>query len=230
MTRRTELRDSWRRVSAQVATECIRHGRSPEDVTIIAVTKGHPMRDIEYLAEAGVTDIGESRDAEAHAKRTGIGSLPLRWHCIGQVQTNKAAKIVAWADVVHSVDRARVAQALAAAVPPGRQLDVLVQVNTDPQSPMPGPARGGVSPADVADLLSVVDNLTRLRLAGLMTVAPLQTDATVGFKLVADLHRQLQASHPGAHMFSAGMSGDFSQAIAAGATHLRIGTAILGSR
>ena len=84
--------------------------------------------------------------------------------------------------------------------------------------------------ADVADLLSVVDNLTQLRLAGLMTVGPLQTDATVGFELVADLHRQLQPSHPGAHMFSAGMSGDFSQAIAAGATHLRIGTAILGSR
>ena len=230
MTRRNQLRDAWQRVTADVAEQCVRHGRDPADVTVIAVTKGHPAADIKFLSELGVTDVGESRDGEARAKREELSGLQLRWHCIGQVQTNKAAKVVTWADVVHSADRPNVASALARAVPSGRKLDVLLQVNTDGEAGLSPPRRGGIEPASLPDLVRHVEALPQLTIAGLMTVAPPAGDPGRGFRLVAGLLAELQVTHPEARMLSAGMSGDYAEAIAAGATHLRIGTAILGSR
>lgn len=231
MTRRNQLRDAWQRVTTDVAEQCVRHGRDPADVTVIAVTKGHCVEDIGLLAELGVTDVGESRDSEARDKREHMSDVALRWHCIGQVQTNKAAKVVTWADVVHSVDRPNLASALARAVPPGRTLEVLLQVNTeeaDAGDPQPG--RGGIGPASLPDLVRQVEALPQLSIAGLMTVAPTAGAPGPGFRLVAGLLAELRTTHPQARMLSAGMSGDYAEAIAAGATHLRIGTAILGSR
>lgn len=226
MNRADQLRDAWQRVQDDVARCCRVHGRDANEVTVIAVTKGHPASDIDLLARCGVTDIGESRDDEARNKQQELVGSKLRWHCIGQVQTNKAAKIADWADVVHAVDRSRVAAALARAVPPGHSLDVLLQVNTDAA----GSGRGGVSPEGLPQLVEQVGMLPQLRIAGLMTVAPVDADPRPGFAEVATLWRELRRTYPNADMYSAGMSGDYEQAIAAGATHLRIGTAILGSR
>lgn len=226
MSRAEQLRDDWQRIHAQVADSCLRYGRDPASVTVIAVTKGYPFSDIADLAAIGAKDVGESRDDEARRKHDLGSGLGLTWHCIGQVQTNKAAKVAAWADVVHSVDRLRLATALSAAMLPGRRLDVLIQVNTGDV----GSGRGGAAPADVERLADEVAGLPGLRLAGLMTVAPLHTDPRAGFLEVSGMLTRLQQSHPEASMLSAGMSEDFDSAIAAGATHLRIGTAILGSR
>jgi len=149
-------------------------------------------------------------------------------HFIGQAQRNKAAAIARYADVVHSVDRDRLAVALdRGAERPGRRLDVLLQVDLDPE---PDPGRGGVLPADVASLADAVAALEHLRLRGVMTVAPLGMDPEAAFAALADVVDRLRSAHPEATWVSAGMSGDLEAAVAYGATHLRVGTAILGSR
>ena len=237
---------------AHVAQSCERHGRNSDEVTIIAVTKGFPASDVQFLAEIGVTDIGESRDQEAAPKHSELQTLELRWHCIGQVQTNKVRSIVEWADVIQSVDRLRLVHRLSETVPNGHMMDVLIQVSLDtdrnghiaggnPNGSVKAPevgelrrvphdGRGGVQEADVSELVAAVVADSRLRLAGLMTVAPLGVDPRAYFTNVGRVLAKIRETVPSATMFSAGMSGDFDAAIAAGATHLRIGSAILGSR
>lgn len=233
MDRGEELAHAWQAVTAEVAESCQRHRRSPDDVTIIAVTKGFPASDVVHLASAGVTDVGESRDQEARVKREQVraaGADALRWHAIGQVQTNKAAHVAHWADMVHSVDRARLVNALAAAADAADPLSVLVQVRGLARSTKNADGRAGVAPDELADLVDLVLSHPTLALRGLMTVAELEQPAREQFDAVAQMWGALRSHVPGADVFSAGMSGDFDAAIAAGATHLRIGTAILGSR
>ena len=249
-TRAHELSAAWSRVVAEVVQSCERHGRNSDEVTIIAVTKGFPASDIRMLADLGVTDIGESRDQEAAQKHFELHTLGLRWHCIGQVQTNKVRSIVEWADVIHSVDRLRLVHRLGELMPDGRTMDVLIQVslNTDPDGqvavgnstvpemdigerrPILQDGRGGVGRAEVSELVAAVVAESRLRLVGIMSVAPLGVEPGGYFTNVARLLANIRATVSSANMFSAGMSGDFDAAIAAGATHLRIGSAILGSR
>ncbi|MGH8889476.1 MAG: YggS family pyridoxal phosphate-dependent enzyme, partial [Acidothermaceae bacterium] len=183
----------------------------------------------------GIGDVGENRDQEAAAKVAEIasrwgepGDHPVRWHFIGALQTNKCASVVRYASVVHSVDRLRLVEALGSA---GRRrakpLDCLVQVDLDAE---PKPARSGARPGEVAVIAEAIVATPGLRLAGVMAVAPLGADPRQAFASLAAISAALQQQHPAATVVSAGMSGDLEAAIAAGATHLRVGAALLGSR
>jgi pyridoxal phosphate enzyme (YggS family) len=197
-------------------------GRSPDELTLIAVTKTFPASDVRLLAELGVTDVGENRAQEAAAKHAEAG-VPPRWHFVGTLQRNKAGLVASFADVVHSVDRAELVTALdrAGATP----LDVLMQVSLDDAA-----GRGGARAADVPALADLVAAADRLRLRGVMAVAPLGADPAAAFARLAETAARVRAAHPGATWISAGMSGDLEAAVAAGATHVRIGTALLGRR
>jgi len=223
-----ELRDRLNAVDAKVAAAAHAVGRNRDDITIIAVTKTHPSDDIRSLHRLGVRDVGESRDQEAIAKHDDLADLGLTWHFIGQIQTNKAAHIASYADVVHGVDRPRIAEALGrAAVKKGRELTVLIQVSLDGDGTE---GRAGVEPTGLLELAGLVSRTPGLHLGGLMAVAPLQGSATVAFARLSRIRSSFLEQYPAATMLSAGMSGDFVEAIAIGATHLRIGSAILGNR
>ncbi len=193
------------------------------------MTKFHPVDLVEELAALGVGDVGENRQQELTAKRDAYRGPSLRWHFIGQAQTNKARAIRRAADAVHSVDRARLADALHGARAeddPADVLDVLLQVNlTD------DPGRGGVQPAGVVELAEhVATSCPSLRLRGVMAVAPLDEPPAAAFARLADCAADARSVVADATWISAGMTNDFAEAIAAGATHLRIGSAITGPR
>lgn len=228
--RADELASALGGVRERIAAACADAGRSPDELTLVVVTKYFPASDVAHLVELGVTDIGENRHQEAAAKLAELDPAVrarVRAHFIGQLQSNKAAAVARYADVVQSVDRAKVARALARASEEREEpLDVLLQV--DLQGTDEG--RGGVRPDGLAALADEVAGLDGLRLRGLMAVAPLGEDPAPAFARLAALHADLRHTHPGADRMSAGMSGDLEQAVAAGATHLRVGSAILGSR
>jgi pyridoxal phosphate enzyme (YggS family) len=228
-TRRQELSDNLRDVERRIEAACASAGRPREEVHLIAVTKTFPASDVALLHELGIRDIGESRDQEASAKAAELaGFTDLRWHFIGAVQTNKCASIVRYADVVQAVDRERLVVALdVAAVRVGRRLRCLVQVDL---SRVPQPGRSGAAPADVERIADAIAGTTALELAGVMAVAPLGVDPRGPFEQLARVADGVRRSHPSAVMVSAGMSGDLEAAVDGGATHLRVGTALLGSR
>lgn len=229
--RRAELADRLGLVRARIAAACAQARRCVDDVTLVAVTKTFPATDVALLASLGVTDVGEARHPEARDKRAASGA-DLVWHFVGAVQTNKAAAIAAYSDVVQSVDRPRLITALErGAFGSGRALDVLVQVNLDPHGAQGVIGRrSGADPAHLAGLAEAVVGTEHLRLRGLMAVAPRTGDPAPAFERLAALAARLRADHPGAAVLSAGMSGDLEQAVAAGATHVRVGRAVLGER
>jgi len=217
-------------VRARIDAACAAAGRAAGSVRLVVVTKTFPASDVRILAELGCADVGENRDQEARAKRAelGLDAPGLRWHMIGQLQRNKARSVASWADVVESVDREELARALsAAAVSAGRQLDILVQVCLDPE---PTAGRGGALPGQVPGLAALVSELPGLRLAGVMGVAPHPGDPGPAFGRLASLAAQVAPLVEGPPVISAGMSGDLEQAIAHGATQVRIGGAVLGNR
>jgi pyridoxal phosphate enzyme (YggS family) len=224
--RKNELATNLASVRRRIEAACAAAGRGANDVTLIAVTKTFPASDIRLLAELGVTDIGENRDQEAAPKADACADLPMTWHFVGQLQTNKARSVAAYADIVHSVDRPRLVAALsAAAIRAGRTLRCLVQVALDDD-----PERGGARPAEVLDIAARIAAADGLEPAGLMAVAPLGADPSPAFAVLAEVAAALRAAHPGATIVSAGMSADLEQAIMHGATHVRVGTALLGGR
>ncbi len=229
VARREELSASLVQVRERIGAACRATGRSRRDVQLIVVTKNFPGSDIEVLSELGVTDIGENRDQEASAK---IAALPqdvrqrLQVHFIGQLQSNKAGSLATYVDTVHSIDRDKLVFALdRAATAAGRDIGALVQVSLDAD-----PARGGIPLEGVAALANSIAAAQHLRLRGLMAVAPLGVDPGEAFARLATVARGIRADHPGATWISAGMSADLEDAVANGATHLRVGSAILGSR
>jgi PLP dependent protein len=209
----------------RIATACASAGRDPAELTLIAVTKTFPAEDVLRLLALGVPDIGENRDQEARAKAAAVPQA--RWHFVGRLQRNKCRSLARYASVVHSVDRLELVPALDDGVRrAGRdRLDVLVQVGFDRV-----PGRGGARPADVPALADAVAGTVALRLRGVMTIAPLGEDPVPAFADLAAIAARLRADHPHATVISAGMSGDLEQAIQHGATHLRVGTALLGGR
>lgn len=214
-------------VDERIADAARAAGRDPSELTRIVVTKFHPVSLVEELYGLGVRDVGENRQQELARKVAEAGPLDgLRWHFVGQAQTNKARAIRAAASVVHSLDRARLADALHAAAQPGEPpLDVLLQINlTD------DPGRGGVAPAELEALAAHTAQLDSLRVRGVMAVAPLGEPPAPAFERLRSLADTVRGVVPGADWISAGMTADFVEAIAAGATHLRIGTAITGPR
>lgn len=232
--RRAELAEGLAVVRERIAAAEAAVGRPAGDVTLVAVTKTWPATDVRLLADLGVRHVGENRDQEAAAKHAACADLGLRWHFIGQLQRNKARSVASYADVVESVDRSGLVTALdRGADSANRSLDVLIQVSIDRawwQGGSVPPDRGGVPPRDLPRLADEVAASPRLRLAGLMAVAPLGEDPAAAFARLAVLAEEVRSRHPGATMISAGMSGDLEQAVAAGATHVRVGSAILGHR
>ncbi len=221
------LADRLAAVDDRIADAARASGRDPGEITRIVVTKFHPASLVARLHELGVRDVGENRQQELSAKRAELGGLEgLRWHFIGQAQTNKARAIRDDASVVHSVDRAKLAAALAGAGPAdAAPLDVLVQVNLTDDA-----GRGGVAPGDARALAEDILALQRLRLRGVMAVAPLDEDPARAFERLRGVAEDVRALAPGATWISAGMTGDFPEAVRMGATHLRIGSAITGPR
>ncbi len=226
MSRREEVAANLAVVRDRIAAACAAAGREPAEVTLVAVTKTFPTEDVRMLAELGVLDVGENRDQEARAKAAALQDLPLRWHFVGRLQTNKCRSVARYATVVHSVDRAGLVAALGrAAHDAGRRLTVLVQVALDDD-----PTRGGARPDDVPALADAVAADHRLVLGGVMAVAPLGADPGRAFARLAEVAAAVRADHPTATAVSAGMSGDLEAAVRNGATHVRIGTALLGGR
>ena len=231
--RRAELAANLVDVRTRIGAAARAVGRDAAEITLVAITKTWPASDVALLAGLGVTDVGENRDQEAGPKHELGAGLALRWHFVGQLQRNKARSVASYADVVQSVDRLELVSALdRGASGAGRTLDVLLQVDLDdrPAAATGAGVRGGAGPAELAGLAEAVDRCAALRLAGVMAVAPLRTPARPAFDRLAALAGALRADHPGATIISAGMSGDLEEAIAAGATHVRVGTAVLGGR
>lgn len=235
MTDRTaELAENLARVEARIAAACAAAGRAREEVTLIVVTKTYPASDVRILHGLGVRHVAENRDQDAAPKAAACADLDLTWHFVGQLQTNKVRSVAGYADVVQSVDRPKLVSALSAAAEgKGTALGCLIQVALDAEAGERGD-RGGVAPDGIEELAAAVDAAPGLRLDGLMTVAPLAGpyagEPRAAFDRLMDLSTALRATRPTANMVSAGMSGDLEEAVAAGATHVRVGTAVLGVR
>ncbi|MEU4015421.1 YggS family pyridoxal phosphate-dependent enzyme [Microbacterium sp. NPDC028030] len=221
----TDLAARLTAIDERIAVAARAAGRAPEDITRIVVTKFHPASLVRDLRALGVREVGENRQQELSAKQAELAALDMTWHFIGQGQTNKAGAIRRSADVVHSVDRARFADALHRAATGDDVLDVLVQVNLTQD-----PGRGGAEPSAVLGLAEHVLSLPSLRLRGVMAVAPLDEEPAAAFARLRELADEVRTIDPSAQWISAGMTGDFVEAIAVGATHLRIGSAITGPR
>lgn len=231
--RLAELRDNLAAVRSRIDEGCRAAGRSGQEITLIAVTKFFPVTDAALLAELGVTDLGENRDQDASVKAAELAELTpiaVRWHFLGRLQTNKARSVARYADLVHSVDRQPLADALEdgarRAERPG--LDVLVQLSLDDAETAAG--RGGGAADELLRLADRIAGSDVLRLVGIMAIAPLGGDADQAFSRLAEVAQRLRAAHPAAGIVSAGMSDDLEAALRHGATHVRIGTALLGRR
>ncbi len=227
--RRAEIAANLAQVEDRIVAACDAAGRERSELTLVAITKTFPATDVAHLAALGVREVGENRAADAAAKveaaRT-AGVTDLVWHFVGQLQTNKAALVAGCCDVVHSVDRLRLVGALdKGAAHAGRRLRVLVQVDLSGAE-----GRGGADPAGVPAIADAVAATEHLDLAGVMAVAPLGEDPDEAFSRLAVVAAAVRRDHPGARIVSAGMSGDLEAAVRCGATHLRVGTALLGSR
>jgi pyridoxal phosphate enzyme (YggS family) len=225
--RTAEIAANLRAVRDRIAAACDAARRDPAGITLIGVAKTFPAEDVRRLLALGVADVGENRDQEAGAKAAALAGLPVRWHFLGRLQRNKANSVAAYATVVHSVDRAEIAAALARGTHrAGRgPLAVLIQVSLDGDA-----ARGGAPAPAVPELAAEISATTDLRLAGVMAVAPREAEPGAAFARLAEIAADLRAAHPDAGVISAGMSGDLDAAITHGATHVRIGTALLGGR
>jgi pyridoxal phosphate enzyme (YggS family) len=230
--RTTQLADRLAAVHRRIEAAAAAAGRQDQP-RLIVVTKFHPAADVRRLAFLGVTDVGENRDQEAAAKAAELADCGLTWHFVGQLQTKKAKSVARYAAAVHSVDRPQLVDALAKAAGAEQEasgrapLDCFIQVSLEDDA---GAHRGGAGPAEVPALAERIAAADGLRLAGVMAVAPLGAEPEPAFEKLAAISARLVAGHPEATAISAGMSQDLEAAVKFGATHLRIGSDILGSR
>ena len=224
LDRKAEIAANLNKVKERIAGAAAMVGRDPADIQLIAVTKTFPISDLQYLYELGVRDFGENRDQEASGK---VGQLPadINWHFQGQIQSNKLKSITSWASYIHSIDQLKYAKMVSEFAGDQRK-SIFLQVSLDqvPES------RGGVDPVKLVELANGITQFTNLNLMGLMAVAPLEENTDQAFSRLAQIHSNFKESFPNAKYLSAGMSGDYEIAILHGATHLRIGSSILGNR
>ena len=234
-SREVELAANLATVRERIAAACAAAGRPSDEVTLVAVTKTYPAADVVRLAALGVPDIGENRDQEAAPKAAEVAAAGarVRWHFVGRLQRNKARSVAGYADLVHSVDSVRLARALAeAARERPAPLGVLVQVSLDGDASRGGAVPDGPQDVDV-DVDRVADAVAEagsLALRGVMAVAPMGWEPAAAFARLADVAQRLRRRYPEAAVVSAGMSGDLEAAVEYGATHVRIGAALLGNR
>lgn len=223
-----ELAGRLAALRGRITAACATAGRDPGEVTLVAVSKTWPAADVLRLASLGLRDFGESYAAEARDKAGALraAAVDVSWHFVGRLQRNKCRSVATHSDLVHSVDRPELVPALsAAAMRAGRELGALVQVSYDDD-----PGRGGCSPEDLPELAGLVTAAAGLTLRGVMAVAPRSLPPRPVFARLRALAAELAAAHPSATVISAGMTGDLEDAVAEGATHLRVGTALFGDR
>lgn len=216
------LGERYHRVLADIDSAAVEAGRDPSEITTVVVTKFHPTAIVRELVALGARDLGENRHQEAAQKAAETDDLDIRWHFVGQLQTNKAAAVLEYAHIIHSVDRPTLVDAIARTK---RDVEIFLQLNLTRDS-----NRGGVAPEDLEPLVELVLSSPTMTLRGVMAVAPRGEDPRTAFRRVRELSERVQGLAPGATALSMGMSGDYREAILEGATHLRIGTAITGNR
>jgi pyridoxal phosphate enzyme (YggS family) len=224
MSRVDEISANLEKVNEQIKLAAASANRLSEDITLVVVTKTFPVSDIEILYSLGIRDFGENRDQEASAK---VGLLPkdVRWHFQGQIQSNKLKSITSWASFIHSVDQLRYAQMISD-YSAGNEKPIFMQVSLD----KPPQSRSGVNPSELLELAGGISALPGIRLQGLMAVAPVNSPAEQAFAELEDIRSDFLSTFPAAKSLSIGMSGDYQIAIKYGATHIRIGSSILGIR
>jgi len=224
MSRVDEISANLEKVNEQIKLAAASANRLSEDITLVVVTKTFPVSDIEILYSLGIRDFGENRDQEASAK---VGLLPkdVRWHFQGQIQSNKLKSITSWASFIHSVDQLRYAQMISD-YSAGNEKPIFMQVSLD----KPPQSRSGVNPSELLELAGAISELPGIRLQGLMAVAPVNSPAEQAFAELEDIRSDFLSTFPDAKSLSIGMSGDYQIAIKYGATHIRIGSSILGIR
>ncbi|RZT26640.1 hypothetical protein EV649_0387 [Kribbella sp. VKM Ac-2569] len=231
-TRADELRQNLVQVQERIEKACQAAGRARDEVTLVAITKTFPVSDVRALAGLGIQDVGENREQELKSKAPECPDLT--WHFVGQLQSKKSRSIARYASVVHSVDRSSLVEALSkAAVAEEKTLRCLIQVSLagyGSADAATGASRGGVAPADVPELAAEIATADGLELGGVMAVAPLGSDPEEAFAGLREVASRLRSEHPGADWISAGMTGDLEAAIKHGATHVRLGRALLGTR
>ena len=224
MSRKDQIHLNLELVKEKISAAAQAAGRSPSEITLIAVTKTFPVSDLEILYELGVRNFGENRDQEAAPK---VSALPadITWHFQGGIQSNKLKSISKWASVIHSVDKFKYAQMISQ-FSVGKTKEIFIQVSLDslPQS------REGVDPADLMQLAEQIMSLPNLEVKGLMAVAPLDQPTEQAFVRLQQIQQKFIQLYPAASSLSSGMSGDYELAISLGATHVRIGSSILGNR
>ena len=223
--RRAEISQNLHEVRDRIDSTTIAAGRQPREVSLIVVTKNFPASDVAHLASLGVRDVGENRQQEGSVK-SGEVDAELTWHFIGQLQRNKVASVLGWADVIHSVDRLELAQEIVKRAPlRDRPIRVLIQISLDGSA-----GRAGVAPQDLSAIAAVLAGAPQVDLSGVMAVAPLDEDPRAAFERLSGIREGFLRDHPTATWCSAGMSNDYVEGIEQGATHVRIGSSILGSR
>jgi len=224
MSRKDQILSNLELVKAKISAAAQAAGRSPSEITLIAVTKTFPVSDLEILYELGVRNFGENRDQEA-APKVGVLPADITWHFQGGIQSNKLKSISNWASVIHSVDKFKYAQMISQ-FSVGKTKEIFIQVSLDTilQS------REGVDPADLMQLAEQIMSLPNLEVKGLMAVAPLDQPTEQAFVRLQQIQQKFIQLYPAASSLSSGMSGDYELAISLGATHVRIGSSILGNR
>lgn len=224
MSRAMELTNNLTEVNQRINIAAKKVSRSVDEITLITVTKTFPTSDIEILYQIGLRDFGENRDQEASKKVTNLPK-DIRWHFQGQIQSNKLKSITSWASCIHSVDQLRYAQLISQLIGDAK-MPIFIQVSLDKTSKN----RAGVEPDELIKMATQVSELPGISLQGLMAVAPLDMAAELAFANLAKIREVFLTSFPTAKSLSIGMSGDYETAIEYGATHIRIGSSILGNR
>ena len=226
--RLSDIQGNLEVIQSRIKNACSAAGRDVSEITLIAVTKTYPASDVDLLEQLGIENVGENRDQEASSKKSEVKNQ-FNWHFIGQLQSNKAKSVVNYADLIHSVDRWSLAKEIQkSAQGISKVQPVLIQVDLDQSGP--DPTRGGIWPAELNELVASINQASHLELKGLMSVAPLGEKPELAFARLKDIRVDFLKENPGAQILSAGMSDDLEAAILHGATHLRIGSALLGER
>ena len=224
MNRQAEIKNNLQIVQDRISVACSNAGRDMNEITLVAVTKTFDIKDLEILYSLGIRQFGENRDQEASKKSKELPN-DINWHFQGQIQSNKLKSICNWARYIHSVDQLKHAQIISD-LSSDSPKSIFIQVSLD----NPPESRGGVDPDKLEALAVEVSKLKGVSIEGLMAVAPIDNPGTQAFVNLQRIHNNFKSKFPQARYLSAGMSGDYEMAILHGATHLRIGSSILGNR
>ena len=224
MSRKIEIEENLNQVRQKITDAAAKSGRNPNEINLIVVTKTFPISDLEILYSLGVREFGENRDQEASVKAKALPQ-DINWHFQGGIQSNKLKSICSWASVIHSVDQFKYAKIISEQ-PSVKARQIFIQVSLDE----PPESRGGVDPAKLIELANQISSLPNIKVLGLMAVGPVYREIEPAFARLQQIQAGFLTDFKDAVFLSSGMSGDYELAISYGATHLRIGSSILGIR